>query len=93
MLRKSRYAALFLDERLTANTTVTVFLLVTRHVFICKMLLEFVVLAPSLLAVLGAFAVSFIAGAPYFTTAVISNSRSLCRTVGACGLSRSCGNG
>lgn len=93
MLCKSRYAALFLDECLAANTTVTVFLLVTRHMFVCKMLLEFVDLAPSLLAVLGAFALSFVAGTLQFAIAVISDSRSLCRTIGACGLSLSCGNG
>ena len=93
MLRKSRDATLFLDECLAAHTAVAVFLLVTGHMFVCKMLLEFVDLAPSLLAVLGAFAFSFIAGALYFTIAVISDSRSLCRTVGVFGLSRSCGDG
>ena len=94
MLCKGRFTTLLFNKCLTANTAVPdAFLLVTGHVFVDEMLLEFVDLAPSLFAVLGAFAFSFIAGTLDFTIAVISDSRSLCRTIGACGLGRSCGNG
>ena len=94
MLGKSRFAALLFDKCLAAITAVTdVLLFIAGHVFVLEMLVEFVDLAPSLLAVLGAFALSFVAGALYFTIAVVSGSRSLCRTIGATGLSRSCGDG
>lgn len=90
MLRKSRYAALFLDKRLTANTAVAVFLLVTRHMFVCKMLLKLVDLAPSFLAVLEAFTLSFTAGALYFAIAIFSKTTSLGGTFTNRGQRQSC---